>query len=123
MNSSDRTLTLVRLGLAGGALLALTVLLAVLGISIYRGVSLNSSQLIGLLAAVGTLVALISNLIGTNVVATRVQATHAVAVDTQQKINGHMEEHIGHTDAQINTMVDRRLEEKGITPASPEGSM
>lgn len=77
-------------------------LLAVVAILLLRGVPVTSSALTGLITYLATLVGLIVALAGTGAVAN-------AAGDIQQKLNGHLEQHIGHTDAQVNALIDARL--------------
>lgn len=115
-------LTVVRYLTALAIAVVLVALLAVVGISVARGTDINSSQLIGLLAFVGTLVALLVSLINGAATMSRTVEQAEVLSDVQRKVNGHLEQHLGHTDGQIEQIVDivlaRRL---GPPPAAGGG--
>jgi hypothetical protein len=103
---------IVRYVTAAAIAVALLALLAVIGIAIARGLDITSSQLIGLLAFVGTLVALLANLLGTSQVASQLG-------DVQEKVNGHLSRHVGHSDAEVAKLVDERLRQHGLTEYRP----
>lgn len=87
--------------------IVLAVLLLVVGVSLYRGVT--GPEITGLLAAVGTLVGIIVALVGT-------RSNAGTLADVKDKVNGHLQAHIGHTDQQVNTLVDQRLAAHGLAP-------
>jgi flagellar motor component MotA len=108
-----RYVTAAALGLVA-AVLALVVVLAVL-----RGESLTSQQIVSLLGLVAVLVGIIANVLATRQVASAVQQVQAVAQDVQDKVNGHLEAHLGTTDARVAELVDKRLQEQGAVPPPP----
>lgn len=115
-------LDLVRAILAVCIALALAVLGAVVLLTVARGVPLDSQRLIGLLLAVGTLVSVLGNLLGTRQVAGDVRSVKAVAEDTQAKVNGHVDAHLGHTDQEVRQIVHEQLGELGVAPPpGPQG--
>lgn len=114
--------TTVRLLTAAAIAVVLAVLLAVVAISAAQGVSLQSPQLVGLLSSVGVLVALIASLVGTNVNAGSVAKLQSGAARIEDKVNGHLEKHLGHTDDQIQAMIDEGIARRlGPPPPAPGG--
>lgn len=104
-----------------GAAIALVVaaLLAVIGLSIVHGIQPTAPSIVGLLAFVGTLIGLLANLLGTQTVAVAVRTVEARVGDVQEKVNGHLAAHLGHSDEQVRDMVDQRLEERLPPIADP----
>ena len=112
-------LTALRYVTAAAIAVVLVVLLLVIGISLYRGVS--EAQVVPLLSVVGTLVALLVGLFGT-------QAMSGQVADVQQKVNGHLDAHQVQSDQmqalvdqhlqQMQALVDQRLREHGLAPAT-----
>ena len=94
MNDPARLISLVRLAVGGAVAIVTAVLLSVVAISVYKGVSLSSAQLVGLLATVGTLIGILVNLLGTGAVAAVTKDVHTLAAETNDKVNGHLEAHI-----------------------------
>lgn len=89
------------------------VIAITIGISVYRGIGIGSPQLVPLLATVGTLTALVVSLLRTGQVA-------ASSARTEQLVNGHLAQHVGHTDEKINQMIDQRVAELlSVPPAAP----
>lgn len=110
---------MVRYLAAGAIALVVLALLAVIGLSIAHGIELTAPSVVGLLAFVGTLIGLIANLVGTQNIAVRL-------ADVQDKVNGHLQAHIGHTDQQVQALVDDRLrglaqQQTTIAPPPPAG--
>lgn len=103
-------LTVIRYVVAGAIALVLVALLLVIALAILRGADINSSQLISLFAFVGVLIGMLGGLVGTHHVA-------GAVADVRDKINGHLQQHIGHTDDQVQLLIDRRLRELGTGPS------
>jgi len=78
--------TVLRYASAVAIALVVLVMLLVVLLSVYRGLALNSPQMVGLLATVATLASIIVNLLRTNQVATKQN-------ELVGKINGHLEHH------------------------------
>lgn len=115
-------LTVVRYLTAAAVAIVLVVLLAVIGIAIARGTDVNSSQLIGLLAFVGTLVGLMVSLVNGSATAAATAKQGEVIDDVKQLVNGHLRAHIGHTDEQLAAMIDEHLQRRlGPPPTAPGG--
>ena len=108
----------------------LVVLLLVLGISLYRGVS--EPQIVGLASVVATLVALLVALLGSGAavvsitgVQKQVGDVQGQVADVQQKVNGHLDAHKGQAQQMqtlvdqhlqdVQALIDRRLKELGLT--------
>lgn len=94
MTDTARLIQIVRLAVGGAVAVVTTALLLVVALSISRGESLSSTQLVGLLATVGTLVGIIVNLLGTGAVASVARDTNALAAETRDKVNGHLDAHM-----------------------------
>jgi xanthosine utilization system XapX-like protein len=108
--------------IAGSAIaLVVIVMLTVIGLSIVHGVRPDAPSVVGLLAFVGTLIGLLANLFSTQTVAVAVQTVGTQLTDVQEKVNGHLAAHIGHTDEQVRSLVDQRLDER-LPPASGPGA-
>lgn len=116
-------LTLVRYLTATAVAIVLAALLAVIAISVARGTDINSSQLIGLLAFVATLVGLLVSLINGSVNAHATQEQGTVLTDVQRKVNGHLEAHLGHTDAEVRAIVAEQLERRLGPPPGATGGV
>lgn len=112
-------LTVVRYLTAAAVAVVLMVLLAVVGIAVARGTDVNSSQLIGLLAFVGTLVGLLVSLINGGAAAAAAQTQGTVLTEVRDKVNGHLERHLGHTDDQVRAIVDEQLQQRLASPPLP----
>jgi uncharacterized membrane protein YgaE (UPF0421/DUF939 family) len=115
-------LTLVRYLTAAAIAIVLVVLLAVVGIAVARGTDINSSQLLGLLSFVGILVGLVVSLVNGSATAAATQDQAKVLTDVQEKVNGHLERHLGHTDQGVREIVDEMLQQRlGPPPAGAGG--
>jgi hypothetical protein len=115
------SLIAIRYVVAGAVALVAVVLLAVIGLAVARGANINSSQLLGLLAFVGTLIGLLANLLATGQVSGTLRIVGSQLQDVQDKVNGHLEKHVGHTDAQVKLLIDQRIEEHKADPGAGAG--
>jgi hypothetical protein len=109
-------LAVIRFVVAGAIALVLVMLLVVIGLAIYRGADITSSQLIGLFSFVGTLVALLATLLGVNHVTGAVENIGGTLTVVKELVNGHLKAHIGHSDEEITELIDARLTEYGVAP-------
>jgi hypothetical protein len=115
-------LTVVRYLTMMAIAIVLAVLLTVVGIAVARGTDINSSQVIGLLAFVGTLVGLLASLVNGSATAAATQDQAKVLTDVQQKVNGHLERHLGHSDEGVREIVEEVLQQRlGPPPAGAGG--
>jgi len=101
--------------------LVLLVLVLVIGLALYRGADLNSSQLISLLGVLGTLVGVLTALVGVGTLAVQTQGVQKTMSSVEENVNGHLAAHIGHTDQQIADLVDQRLRAQGVLPDPEQG--
>lgn len=107
------TLQVARYVVAAGLALVTVALMGLIVVLILRGgMSTTAPSLAALLSFLGILLGLIANLLATGGVA------HTLG-DVQAKVNGHLQQHIGHTDDQVNALIDQRLGQQ--PPAEPPG--
>jgi uncharacterized membrane protein len=98
--------------------LVLIVLLIVVALVVERGPSVNPSQLIALLGTVGTLVSILVAVLGVGTVAAKVESVNTSVGEFHEKMNGHLEQHKGHTDEEIAALIDQHLRGRGLLPES-----
>lgn len=102
-------LQLVRYVVAGAVLFVLAVIVALVIVLVLRGLPATGPQIVSLLGVVGTLVALLSGLLGIGAVTVATQ-------QIQQDVNGHLQAHMGHTDAQVRQIVQAELNQAQVKP-------
>lgn len=102
-------LTLVRYIVAGAVLLVLAVIAAVIVVLATHGLPVTGPQIDNLLGVVGTLAALLASLLTTGAVA-------GAAQKIQSDVNGHLQQHLGHTDAQV-----RQIAQDEVAKAVSQG--
>lgn len=105
-------LRLVRLLLAGGVVVVMVVLGIIVVIALLHGVAITAPSLGGLVAFIGLLLTVLTNLIGT-------RATLASVQVMVGKLNGHIAHHEQATAVQVDAQVDARLRQLGITIVKP----
>lgn len=111
-------LAVIRFIVAGAIALVLVMLLTVIALAIARGTDISSSQLIGLLSFVGTLIALLATLLGVNHVTGAVEGVGGKLGEVRDLVNGHLRAHMGHSDLEIQALIDQRLSKYGVAPQS-----
>jgi ABC-type multidrug transport system fused ATPase/permease subunit len=116
------SLQVVRYVAAIAIAVVLAVLLLVVVVAALHPERIGSQQLVSLLAAVGTLVGILAGLFGVTFTAGGVQENQAAMRDVQEKVNGHLSKHLGHSDQEIEQMIEARLNARGVfaRPAAPE---
>lgn len=119
-------LDVMRYVMALAILLVVVVIVGVIGLEVYRGGPEGTAQVAGLLGTLGLLGGILAGLFrteqiasGVKQMASSVESQGTVLADVQDKVNGHLDKHIGHTDPEVQALVDQRLRELGIVPQPP----
>lgn len=129
--NSQQLGTVMRYATGIAVALVLIVLLVVIGISLYRGIS--EPQIVGLATVVATLVALLVALLGSGAavvsitgVDQKVGSVQGQVADVQAKVNGHLDAHQVQNEhmqdvvdkhlVDVTELIDRRLSELGLVP-------
>jgi hypothetical protein len=94
------------------ALLVVAVIFLVIGVAVYRGQDFASANIVGLLATVATLVGLVTALLRTGQVA-------SMAGRIEEKVNGHLASHVGHTDDQVQELIRTEMRRAGLVASPP----
>jgi len=95
------------------------VLLLVVVVSVARGVNLQSSQVVGLLATVGTLAALLVSLLRTGQVASGVGQVKEQVAEVQATVTNHVETHQTLTDDELDARIEAALARRGLGGPPP----
>lgn len=113
--------TVLRYLTAFAVAVVLAVLLSVIGIALARGTDISSSQVLGLLAFVGTLVGILVSLLQGNANAAATHAQEQTLARVEDKVNGHLDRHLGHSDEQIQAMIEERIARRLGPPPPAQG--
>lgn len=95
------------------------VLVGLVGYSVSRGADLNGPQIVGLLSSVTVLVGIIAALAQGLLTAASVQTVVKGQEQIQADVKNHIQQHLGHTDDEIQAMIDEGLRRRGLLPPPP----
>lgn len=104
--------------IVAGVAAALVAISAIVVVTILRGgPSASLEGVTGLIALVGTLATILINLIQTSRLTVGQAAQTKATQELTKKVNGHLQAHVGHTDAQLDQRIDARLAEAQKPPS------
>lgn len=107
------TARVVALASIAAVLVAIVALIVVL---LLRGLDTSAPAMAGLVSFIGLLVGMLGGLVAQRQVATFVGAVGAQVADVQDKVNGHMRAHVGHTEEQLRTIIREELKAAALPP-------
>ena len=112
-NFVARAVVIVSLGLVA------IVLVGLVAYAISRGADLNGPQIVGLLSSVTVLVGIIAALAQGLLTATSVSTVVRGQEEIKADVKNHIQQHLGHTDDEIQAMIDEGLRRRGFVPPPP----
>jgi hypothetical protein len=98
-------------------ILTALVVLTLVVTGVVTGVVYTSPTLETAIGRAGIITAFAAGPIGVLMLMLQVGGVQNQVSDVQRKVNGHLQRHIGHTDDQVQELIDKRLRELGTGPS------